>query len=135
MKSKIFKVTTLRLFYVLVIMPQLILLYLSGIPKTNTKKIIYISKWVIVSSFTEYVFYKTRTITFQNGWNLFCSVLIYIKMFILSYLFTFKKCIILLISFIVTSCFVVHFKPPLYRLFLRPLYIFKRIRDFEWNSK
>ena len=128
MKSTFFKKITLRYIYVLLIMPQLILLYLSGVPKTSIKRIVYVCKWVSVSTFTEYIFRKTNFIIFKNGWNLFCSVLIYFKMFVLSYLFTFKKWKTILISFFLTICFVVRFKPPFYH------YLF-RIWSFEWRSK
>ena len=49
-KSKVLKPKVIRCLHILVIDPLLILLYLSDIPKPFLERVIYISKWVVIST-------------------------------------------------------------------------------------
>ena len=113
-KSKIFKRKVIRTLHILVISPLLILLYLSNIPKTFPKKVNYISKWVVISTFIEWIGKKKfKMLFFDNGWHIGWSMLIYIKMYILSLLMIKRPLLTWIISIISTVHFLYIFKVPL----------------------
>ena len=99
-KSRIFKPKVIRALHILIINPLLILLYLSNVPKPFLKKVIYISKWVLIS-------------TFDHGWHLGWSMCIYIKLYIFSLLMIKRPLLTWTFSIISTVYFLYIFKVPL----------------------
>lgn len=112
-KSKIFQPKIMRALHILVINPLLILLYLSDVPTSLHKKVIYISKWVVISTLIEWTGKKIfKMIVFDHGWHIGWSMCIYIKMYILSLLMTKRPLLTWMISMICTVYFLSIFKVP-----------------------
>ncbi len=113
MKSPFLKVKVVRALYIFFIMPHVILLYLSEFPRGISKQIIYILKWVGVSSFLEFIVWrKSKAITFQHGWTIAWSISVYMKMYTFSYLLTHKPRFVLNASLLSLIWFIYIFKPP-----------------------
>ena len=125
-KSKVLKPKVIRCLHILVIDPLLILLYLSDIPKPFLERVIYISKWVVISTFIEWIGKKKfKMLFFDNGWHIGWSMWIYIKMYICSLLMIKRPLLTWIISIISTVHFLYIFKVPLK----------KNIKDYlkEWR--
>ena len=126
-KSRIFKPKVIRALHILIINPLLILLYLSNVPKPFLKKVIYISKWVLISTFTEWIGKKKfKMLTFDHGWHLGWSMCIYIKLYIFSLLMIKRPLLTWIFSIISTVYFLYIFKVPLK----------KNMKDYlkEWRT-
>ncbi len=107
--------TVIRLIHVLIITPLIALIYLSKMPGEFFRQIIYLIRWVLIASVVEYFAHKKKLIRFAHGWNVFWSSLLYIKMFVYSYLFSKRPVITLVLSLFSTVFFIVRFKVPLRR--------------------
>ena len=103
----------IRLAHVLIVSPFLTLMFLSTLPRDLFKKIIHLIKFVLISSIIEFVAYKKNLILFAHGWNIFWSGLIYLKMFVYSYLFGKRPLFTLALSLCSTIFFVYIFRAPL----------------------
>ncbi|NIK11724.1 hypothetical protein FHR85_001107 [Alkalibacillus almallahensis] len=112
LKCKTLSARAVRILHILVVVPLLILLYLSNVPKSLSKQIVYICKWIIVSMFVEFIGQKLKLISFYNGWNLYWSILIYTKMYIYSMLMVKKPLLTWMISIVSTIFFLLMFKVP-----------------------
>lgn len=71
----------INLYYILVIFPCTILLYLPHYPKTFYAQIKYILFWIVLYSALEWFFYVNGAFGYQHGWNLWWSVLLNCFMF------------------------------------------------------
>ncbi len=76
----------LRVFHVVIVTPLLVLLFLSEFPKGLIKQIKHLTTYVLVSSIVEYFLNQKKFIQYKHGWNIFWSSLIYMKMYLYSYL-------------------------------------------------
>ncbi|WP_411955547.1 CBO0543 family protein [Alkalibacillus sp. S2W] len=112
LKCKTLSTRAVRVLHILVVVPLLILLYLSDVPKSLSKQIVYICKWIMVSMFVEFIGQKLKMISFHNGWNLYWSILIYTKMYIYSMLMVKKPLLTWMISIVSTIFFLLKFKVP-----------------------
>ena len=113
-KSRIFKPKVIRALHILIINPLLMLLYLSNVPKSFLKKVIYISKWVLISTCIEWIGKKKfKMLFFDHGWHLGWSMCIYIKLYIFSLLMIKRPLLTWIFSIISTVYFLYIFKVPL----------------------
>lgn len=114
--SKILNAKKVQLLHVFWINANLILLYLSKMPKTLLEEIIYIGKWTLVSTAFEWLGWKKlNMLRFYYGWNLGWSFVAYIMMYLFSFLMI-KPSLrlkIWVLSFISTVFFLLAFKIPL----------------------
>jgi len=103
----------LRALHIFVISPLLILSYLSTIPDSIGKKFLYTGKWIASSTLVEWMGQRIfKVIFFDNGWHLGWSMLVYVKMYFLSYLMTKKPLLTWILSFLSTIFFLIRFKVP-----------------------
>ncbi|OIJ09295.1 hypothetical protein BKP35_16620 [Anaerobacillus arseniciselenatis] len=77
-----------RLIQTFIGTPLITQLFLSCVPKQSKKlKGLYLFSWVISSTIMEWFANKKfKMVTFYNGWNTKWSVMIYLKMYLFSYL-------------------------------------------------
>ncbi|TWI59902.1 CBO0543 family protein [Halalkalibacter nanhaiisediminis] len=89
LKDKRMKRNTLRALHLFIIMPLLILVFLSNMPQSLFKKAFHLMKWIFISLTFEFVgLKKAHAISFYHGWNLKWSSIIYVLMYTFSYLVT-----------------------------------------------
>lgn len=119
-RSEIFDKRIVRSLHIFLINPLLILLFLSSFPKSLLKQIIYILKWLSITSSVEwFALKKYKAIFFQHGWNMWWSALVYLKMFVFSYLLTKKPVLTVGLSTFSILFFLIVFKIPLRNEILR----------------
>ncbi|WP_077211961.1 CBO0543 family protein [Bacillus dakarensis] len=102
----------LRVIHVILVTPSIVLLFLSKLPKSLYKQIVYLISWVIVASTIELMIHKQKLIQYKHGWNILWSAFIYVKMFIYSYLFPKKPYLTILLSILSSLFLVKKFKVP-----------------------
>lgn len=103
----------IKLVHTVIVTPLLVLIFLSKMPNTLLKQFIYFISWIIGSSTVEYLIHKKRLISYSHGWNAFWSGLLFIKMFLLSHLFTKRPILTLFLSLCSTVFFIFKFNVPL----------------------
>lgn len=103
----------LRGIHIFVVTPLLTLSFLAKLPSSISKQIWYIIKWVLVSSGLEYISHKQHLIQYKHGWNGFWSGILFLKMYVYSYLFSKKPLLTWILTFCSASFFVFKFKIPL----------------------
>ncbi|WP_458414235.1 hypothetical protein ACNQFZ_04915 [Schinkia sp. CFF1] len=115
----------LRALHTFIVTPLVILLYLSKLPKTLSKQIVYTINWTLGSIIGEYFLHRQKMIKYKYGWNLFWSGLLFFKMYVYSNIFTknpFSASILSLCSIIF---FILKFHVPLTKRLLKgPFHIF-----------
>ncbi len=115
---------TLRGLHLFVITPLLVLLCLSKFPKSFTKQIFHIIKWVVGSSLFEYILAKRNLIIFKHGWNIFWSGLLYLKMYLYSFLFIKRPFFTTVLSLCSVVFFIKKFNVPLSKRLLKgPIFL------------
>ena len=112
-RSSYLKVKTVRRLQIFLITPLFILLFLSKYPKNLYNRILYICKWMGMSLLIESIALKRGAIIFKNGWNLNWSTIIYILMYVFSYLMSIKPLLTFTLSFAPTLFLLYHFQIPL----------------------
>lgn len=106
-----YKVT--EILYTFVALTGTSLIFLSRLPNSLKKQIIYMIKWMFIYAAVEYVLYKTGRIVYDHGWSFICSVVFDIILFPSLY-FQYKKPILAYIEFIIITILgIVYFKVPL----------------------
>ncbi|GAE28464.1 hypothetical protein JCM9140_4702 [Halalkalibacter wakoensis JCM 9140] len=135
-KSSSIKVKPLRALYIFFVMPHVILLYLSGVPSRTKHYLVYLFKWVVLSSIIEALFKLTRTITFSHGWTLIWSFCIYLKMYLFSYLFLKKPVGTMKVTIASLICFLYVFNPPISKGFFEGplLKLLMRFTPNKWRK-
>ena len=73
--------SVINLYYILVIFPCTILLYLPYFPKTLYTQIKYVTFWIVLYSALEWFFNAAELFGYQHGWNIWWSVLLNCFMF------------------------------------------------------
>jgi hypothetical protein len=73
--------TLISLFWVLIIYPATILIYIYLFPKTLKKQVIYVGLWVIGYILMELMLCLTKGIEYHNNWSIWSSVLFNCGMF------------------------------------------------------
>lgn len=109
----------LRVNHTFVVTPLLILLYLSKLPNTLSKQIVYIINWVIGSFIVEYGLHNLKMIRFKYGWNVFWSGLLYFKMYLYSHIFTKNPITASVLSLLSIIFLIVKFRVPLTKRLLK----------------
>jgi len=116
--SKSMKPKALLYFHLILIMPLLILLFLSNRPRSLPQKISYVLKWTIGSSVVELIGHKLHAISFYHGWRIGWSTLLYLKMYTFCELILVKPWLTMVLSIGSTIFFLQKFNVP-------PIAIFK----------
>ncbi|WP_096186479.1 CBO0543 family protein [Evansella halocellulosilytica] len=109
----------LRAIQTFFITPSLVILFLSKLPDTLLKRIVHVIKWVTCSSLIEHFIHKKKMIRFKYGWNIYWSTLIYIKMYVYSYLFYINPLFACILSLCSLIFFIITFQVPLTTRFLK----------------
>ena len=132
----------IRLVHVFIVTPLITLIFLSKMPSELFRQIIYLIRWVIIASVIEYLAHKKNLILYAHGWNIFWSSLLYVKMFVYSYLFNKRPFVTLFLSLCSTIFFALKFKVPFkmkhYSKYFEPLvdvYYHTFLEDLFSNKK
>ncbi len=122
----------LRGLHMFVVTPLLVLLCLSKFPKSFTQQILHIIKWVFGSSLFEYILAKRNMISFKHGWNIFWSGLLYLKMYLYSFLFIKRPLFTTVLSLCSVVYFIKRFNVPLSKRLLKgPMFFLFRKKQFN----
>ncbi|MGM0904701.1 MAG: CBO0543 family protein [Bacillota bacterium] len=105
----------IRFVHTLFVTPFLTLIFLSNLPKEVCNQFFYLIRWVLIASLVEYLAHKKKLILYAHGWNVFWSSILYLMMFICSYLFTKYPINTLVLSLYSTLFYVYKFQVPLRR--------------------
>ena len=117
----------LRVVHIFIVTPLLTLLNLSYFPKTIPDMILHLFKAVSISLILEIFALKYKLIRFKHDWNLFWSGVIYLKMYLYSYIFTRNAVLTWILSFASLIMFIIKFKIPLgKRLAKGPVFLFSK---------
>ena len=103
----------LRVVHTTIITPLLVLVFLSKIPDTLFRQFIYFVRWIVISTGIEYLIHKKHLILYAHGWNVLWSGILYVMMFVYSYLFTKRPILTLFLSLCSSIFFIFRFKVPL----------------------
>ncbi len=95
----------LRVFHVIIVTPLLVLLFLSDFPKGLIKQIKHLATYVLMSSIGEYFLNQKKFIQYKHGWNIFWSSIIYVKMYLYSFLIIKRP----LLTSVLTSFSIIYF--------------------------
>jgi hypothetical protein len=104
-----------RVLHLTIVTPLLVLAFLSRMPSSFGKQVLYLIKWAGMATIAEYYIYRNKLILYAHGWNVFWSSLLYTMMFTFSHLFTKNPVITLFLSFCSTIFFIIKFRVPLQR--------------------
>ncbi|MDQ0253035.1 hypothetical protein J2S74_000407 [Evansella vedderi] len=105
-----FSVKFIRLINVIFIAPLIILLFLSRMPSKHQFN--YIVRWATGSSIVEWVALKLKMLTYRYGWNLFWTWVLYIKMYLYSFLYSRKPSLVWILTVTSIYMFGTVFKIP-----------------------
>lgn len=103
----------LRTAHILIVSPLLVLLYLSKLPESRIKQIVYTGKSILIACLAEFFVHKQKLIQFKHGWSLLWSSFMYLMMFTYSSLFTKRPFLTLLLSILSSVFFIMKFNVPL----------------------
>jgi len=103
----------LRSAQILIVSPLLVLLYLSKLPESRLKRIVYTGKSILIACFVEFFVHKQKLIQFKHGWSLLWSSFMYLMMFTYSSLFTKRPFLTLFLSILSSVFFIMKFNVPL----------------------
>lgn len=95
--------------YTMVAYPALIVLFLSHFPENNRVKVMYYLKYIVISTFIEWIAVKTHSIVYFDGWNLKWTILFYSIMYPMLQLHYRKPVLALCTSIIVVAFFLFSF--------------------------
>ncbi len=108
--------------------PLMVLLFMANVPVTLRKQLHYLIHWVMASMVFEVMAIKTGVLFYRRGWNYGWSALLYLKMYVYSFLLRKFPVFILVSSIITTLAAFAFFKIPLRKRFLRgPLLFLRKI--------
>lgn len=113
-----------RATHMIFLSPLLVLLFFSGFPATNGKRIVYTMKYVLLSTLAEHLIAKRRMIFYKNGWNVLWSGIIYFQMFVFSYLLLKRPTLTWILSLFSILFYIKRFKLPLTRRLLKGPFFF-----------
>ncbi len=122
----------IRFIHVVIITPLFVLTFLSKIPHSLIKQIIYTIKWVITACIIEYFVHKQKLIIYAHGWNIYWTGLIYTLMLTFSSLFSKRPYITLFLSLCSTVFFTIKFHVPM--KFRHVSEKFERFVDIYYHS-
>lgn len=127
-KSKYLSRNTLRALHIFMATPLMVLLFMANVPVTLRKQLHYLIHWVMASMVFEVMAIKTGVLFYRRGWNYGWSALLYLKMYVYSFLLRKFPVFILVSSIITTLAAFAFFKIPLRKRFLRgPLLFLRKI--------
>lgn len=101
--------THIELTFTFFIVPVVLMLYLQYFPKSKKKGLIYFAVWVAYFSVIEFIFEKKGLFIYENGWNIWWSILfnlitfaiirLHYKNILVAYLVSIPIIIVLLLFF------------------------------------
>ncbi len=103
----------IRFLHVFIVSPLLVLSYLANYPKSLLKQVIHLIQSVLVSTLFECYLRKKKMIQYKHSWNEFWTGLIYLKMYVYSYLFSKRPLTTIFLSICSMIFFIVKFKVPI----------------------
>lgn len=109
----------LRALHIFVVTPLLILYFLSKMPELLFKKIWYFIKWEFWSVLAEVALHKQGMVRFKYGWNFFWSGVVYLKMYLYSYLYSKRPILTWVLSIFSLIFFVKIFNIPIEKRLLK----------------
>ncbi len=125
-----------RLVHIFLITPLLVLLFLSNFPKEFKKQVKYVSKWVFASTIVDWLLLKSNMLIFKNGWNTLWSGLIYLQMYLFSYLFLKRPFLVSGLSVISVVFYMGSFRLPLSkRLYKGPILLLFKKTKLHWVDR
>lgn len=98
------------MMYTFIIFPCTAILFLTKYPTIFSKKVYHILKWITIYIVVEWIGHVLNRITYENGWNLWWSLLFLIMMF---------------------PMFRLHYKRPLLAYLLTIIFIFLILYFFQ----
>ncbi len=126
----------LRKIHIFFISPLLVLFYLSKLPQSLPKQVLHTMKWILASVFVEHYVVKQKMLTFKYGWNTIWSGMIYLQMYVYSYLFLKKPVLTWILSFCSIVFYMIKFKVPLTRRLLKgPYFLFFKKKRFPLKDR
>lgn len=96
-----------------IIFPCIVILFLSYLPESRKKQIIYLLISVVILVGIETIMYVTGKITYHNGWNYWWSVAFNFLWVIMMRYHYFKPISAWVVSFMFTAFFIIYFNVPL----------------------
>ncbi|WP_420489698.1 CBO0543 family protein [Neobacillus vireti] len=63
-----------EIIYIFIAFPCSILLYLSNMPQTKTKKLLHIILWIVIYSCLELLWHHFGLVSYNRGWNFWWSL-------------------------------------------------------------
>lgn len=105
----------LRFVHTLLVSPLLVLVFLSKMPNTLLKQMMYFIQCVTICTAVEYFIHKKKLLQYSHSWNIFWSGILYFKMFLYSHLFTKRPAFTLSLSFCTTVFLIIIFNVPIRR--------------------
>jgi hypothetical protein len=126
----------LRKVHIFMVTPLLVLLCLSSFPRSYLKQVVHIIKWVAYSAFVEHYIAKNKMINYKYGWSLFWSTILYIQMYVFSYLYMKKPSL----TWILTVCsiifYILKFKVPFSKRLLKgPFFLFFNKKNIHFRLR
>ena len=105
-------------FMVFLSFSQMVLIYLSNYPYKSKwyRQFIYVGLWALLYILIEIIFMYAKLISYQNGWNIWWSMLVWIFMFIGLRLHHTKPLWAWLLCFVCTTFLIIYFHIPITKL-------------------
>lgn len=114
----------IRIGQTLIVIPLLVLSFLTNSPKSVLKQIRHLLKWVILTTLVEFLFHKQKLIMYKHGWNIYWSGTVYLLMFSFSKMYSIRPKLTWFLSLFSIAIYVKLFKIPLRKKHVS--------RKFEW---
>lgn len=92
--------------------PSLIFIYLGRYPKKKMNQFLWITFWIFLESFLEWIALQLGVITYHNGWNFLWSVFFDVAIYVMLRLHYTKPLLTYGLSIIITVGFLIIFKVP-----------------------
>jgi hypothetical protein len=89
--------------YTFIAYPALIILFLHKFPESLKSKLFYVTQYILISIFIEWIAYQLGYIVYFNGWNIWWTSFFYSTMYPLIYLHYRKPLSAYAISFIIIA--------------------------------
>lgn len=130
-----FSMLFIRIINVIFTTPLFLLLFLCKLPKKHLTP--YLIKWAIYSTLVEWLAIRLNMITYQYGWNLLWTWLLYFKMYLYTHLLKKRNAIVIPLTVLSTYMFGAAFHMPWTEGQVRRPHIFlekdRSNRDGAWH--
>lgn len=107
-----FPFLVIDMLYTFIIFPCTAILFLSHYPKSVKGQVYHYLKWILIYIIVEWIGSLFTRITYDNEWNLWWSLLFLVMMFPMFRLHYKKPLLAYLLTLIITTVILYHFKVP-----------------------